>query len=431
MTTDTPTLAEMLAARHALAIFEGAGGADFTPSDAELALTLPQLANMSAVKLDMLRATLTKSDIHATSLRMTAAVAQRIIRSAARKAKPPLATSGSGLTAADLDDMTFGSWAECAHWLAGLAGFTVEERPILSRDTLLAFRGRVNEKQGGAVVICALRLPPGAALLGDDVRHLATIASNEPGARLVAVTTAEVTAGAALIAREVNADLYDRDALNQLLATQATAFARERAQSQSDAKAQAKAAAAARKKLLTALTAADTQAKAPLPAQRASGRVAVRKAMEQAREARRIAGQALIAWETLVAEWTGTFGERPARDGTLPMLGQPAVWADLGARADHLKKPLIDALRALAKTPGDGDLGYGAWRLALSEELAARCSALLWRVNLVDPAQWEDFSAAVNDAAVREASRADNAATHAAARAERAQSLMTERAGVA
>jgi hypothetical protein len=281
------------------------------------------------------------------------------------------------------------------------------------------------------VVVCALRLTQSAPLLDADMRRLVTVAANEPGARLLALTTAEATVGAWLIARASGAELLDRPALERLLAGLATAYTREREQSQDDAKAQAKVAAATRKKLITALTAADKQAKAPLSTQAVSGRVAVRKAVDQAREARRLASQALLAWETLLTDWLATFGERPARDGSLPLLVEPAVWTELAVRADHLKKPLVDALRALTKTAGGGDLGYGAWRQALGEELAARCAALLWRASMIDPDQWREYAAAVNDLALQEASRADNAASHAAARAERAQSQIAERAGVA
>ncbi|MDE3230690.1 MAG: hypothetical protein KGO05_12495, partial [Chloroflexota bacterium] len=195
------------------------------------------------------------------------------------------------------------------------------------------------------------------------------------------------------------------------------------------AKAQAKAATAARKKLLAALTALDEAAHANAARQKATGRPAARKAAGQVEQARRLAAQALMAWDTLLTEWGAAFGERPARDGSLPFSAEPSAYADLAERADHLKKPLMDALKTLAKTPGDGDLGYGGWRLAVGEELAARCSALRWRAQMVDPAQWQDYAAAVNDVALQEATRAENAATHAAARAERARSQLVERVG--
>ena len=186
---------------------------------------------------------------------------------------------------------------------------------------------------------------------------------------------------------------------------------------------------AARKKLLAALTTLEEQASATPGAPKIAGRPAVRKASTQVEQAHRLAAQALIAWETLLVDWVAAFDERPARDGSLIFSAEPSVYTELAERADHLKKPLLDALRTLAKTPGEGDLGYAAWRLAVGEELAARCSALHWKARVVDPAQWQDFAAAVADRALQEASRAENAATHAAARAAAARSQLIERIG--
>ena len=155
----------------------------------------------------------------------------------------------------------------------------------------------------------------------------------------------------------------------------------------------------------------------------------MRTAAAAVEQARRLAAQALIAWETLLADWSSSFDERPARDGSLTLSAEPTAYAALAERADHLKKPLLDALRAVAKAPGAGDLGYAAWRLAVGEELAARCAALRWRAQMVDPAQWQDFAAAVDDRALQEATRAENAATHAAARANAARSALVERVG--
>ena len=436
--SEKPTLRELLTAQRAQSLLDDAGAS----TAADSALTLTELTSgmaglggpeLSPAKRELLRASLSGFDLQASTLRMTASQARRALSHGARRAKSKTANgvAAGALTVAGLDAMTEGDWEECARWLAEQTGYTVEERALLHHGSLFAWRARREQPAGESVVLCAMRLPQGAPLLDADMRHMVTIAANEPGSRLVALTTAEATVGARLIARASSVELLDRAELERLLEGLATAHDRERAQSLNDTKAQAKAATAARKKLIAALTAADKLAKAPLPAPRVTGRAAVRKAVEQAREARRLASQALLAWETLITEWLATFGERPMRDGSLPLLAEPGAWAELGDRADHLKKPLADALRALAKTPGDGDLGYGPWRQALSEELAARCAAALWRASMIDPAQWQDYASAVNDLALREASRADNAATHASARAERAQSQMTERPGVA
>jgi hypothetical protein len=435
--SETLTLHAALAALRAQALLAAEPGAarlDAGPTSAEIAAALAAIGApaVTTAKLELLRATLAEYDAQGVALRMTPSYAQRLLSSVARKprAKASPSEAPENLTAAGLDAMRPSEWAEAMRWLAEQAGYTVEETALLAREALLAWNGRLGATSE-RVVICAQRLTEGAPLLAEDMWRLAALGGGAVDTRLVALTTGEATVGARLIAREIHAELFDRAELDLLLAKLATAFTRGREQLKKDTKAQAKAATAARKKLVATLTAAETLAKTPPATQRAVGRAGVRKAVEQARDAHRLATQALIAWETLAREWLATFGERPARDGSLPLLAEPQVWTELGERADHLKKPLMEALRALSKTPGDGDLEYGAWRQALSDELAARCGALLWRANTIDPSQADDFSAAFNELAVREASRGDNAASHAAARAARAQSQLNERAGVA
>jgi hypothetical protein len=435
--SETLTLYAALAALRAQALLAAEPGAvrpESGPTSAEIAAALAAIGApaVTSAKLELLRVTMAGYDAQGAALRLTPSCVQRLLAPTMRKtrAKTNVSEASENLTAAALDTMTPNAWAEAMRWLAEQAGCSVEETSLLERDTLLAWNGR----RGSAserVVICAQRLTGGASLLADDMWRLAALGGEAADTSLVALTTAEATVGARLIARDIHAVLLDRAELDQLLAKLATAYSRDREQSKKDTRAQAKAAAAARKKLVATLTAAESLSKTPPAAQRATGRAGVRKAVEQARDAHRLAAQALVAWETLAREWLATFGERPARDGSLPLLAEPQVWAELGERADHLKKPLMEALRALSKTPGDGDLEYGAWRQALGDELAARCGALLWRANTVDPSQADDFSAAFNELAVREASRADNAASHAAARAARAQSQLNERAGVA
>lgn len=434
--TDQPTLLELLSAQRAQALLDqhaqatDGDGAERAQLGAALALLGQR--EYSPDKLDLLRASIAPESIQQTALLMTPMQARRALAPPARRArakagaKPEAGEARDGLTVAGLDALPDGAWLECARWLAEQAGYTVEERPLLQHDRLLAWKAR--GANGASAVVCATRLTAGAPLLESDLRHLHTVAEHEQDARLLAITTAEATVGARLLARDLSARLLDREEVERLLASLATAYARERARTQEGAKAQAKAAIAARKKLIAALTAA-TQVKAAPGTRRATGLPVIRRAVEQAREARRLAAQALLAWETVITDWLATFGERPARDGSLVFVAQPSVWVELGARADHLKKPLIDALRALAKTPGDGDLGYGLWRQALADELAARCASLLWRASIIDPARWSDYTAAVNNQCAREASLADNAASHAAARAQRAQTDLSERAG--
>lgn len=425
-TTTSPTLHDYLAARHALTLLESDAPAD-APDDAILAEAAQAVGHLdlAAGKLALLRASLRQFDVVAAARRLTDTQARATLGK--RSTTPRKDDEEGALTVASLDALPPEAWAECARWLIEQEGVRLEPRPFSRREGLLAWRG---EHNGHALIVCAWRQQPDWPLLEDDVRHLTALSAGDAKAQVVIITPAEATVGARLLARRMqDVRLLDRTALATTLAGLATAYEREQARSQDEAKLRAKAASAARKKLLSALTAIVDEARAEAAPKKASGRVAVRKAAEQVEQARRLAAQALMAWETLLAEWLATFGERPARDGSLAMDAEPATYTELGERAEHLKKPLLDALRTLSKTPGEGDLGYAAWRLACGEELAARCAALRWRTEQVDPAQWQDFAAASSDRALQEATRSDNAAAHAAARAQHARKQLIERAG--
>jgi hypothetical protein len=437
------TLRQYLAARHAqTALAEPVPPAETDDALLTEAAQVVARLDLPPQKLALLRASLAGCDVAAAARRLTPTQAQETLsRATQRTARRTRDSGGAGdaLTVAALDALTPDAWAEFVRWLLEQEDARIEPRPFAQHVGLLAWRAEQRER---SLVICAWRpesdvdsgIQPGAEprwpLLEDDLRRMAALAAGEPGAQLIIVTTAEATVGARLTAQALgNVRFLDRPALAETLATLASAYQREQARSQDATKLRAKAAAAARKKLLVALTALDEQANAAPGGAKIAGRPAVRRAAAQVAQAYRLAAQALIAWETLLADWAATFDERPARDGSLIFSAEPSVYTELAERADHLKKPLLDALRTLVKTPGEGDLGYAAWRLAIGEELAARCSALRWRVQQVDPAQWTDFAEAVNNRALQEATRADNAATHAAARAAHARAALVERIG--
>ncbi len=206
--SEKPTLRELLTAQRAQSLLDDSGApfvTDTAATSAEVSAALAALGGpaMAAAKIEFLRASLSGFDLQAAALRMTPSQARRTLSPGARRAKSKAASGASpdDLTVAGLDDMTEGAWVECARWIAEQAGYTVEERPLLQHDTLLAWRAR--HEAGSGSIVCALRLPQDAPLLDADMRHLVTIAANEPGARLVALTTAEATVGARLIARRL------------------------------------------------------------------------------------------------------------------------------------------------------------------------------------------------------------------------------------
>lgn len=426
------TLRGYLAARSAqAALASSIPATPAPPDDATLAEAVHAIARLDLppAKLALLRTSLAPVDIPASARRLTATQAEALLseRAATSRRTRGADDAADALTLESLDTMTADAWADFASWLLEQEGTRVESRPFTRRDGLVAWRAEQGERR---LVACAWRTGPGWPLLEDDLLRMAALAAAEPGAALVIVTTAEATLGARLAAQHIgDVRFIDRPALALALAGLATAYQREQERTQDEAKARAKAAAAARKKLISALTTIDEAARAEAAKQKPTGRAAVRKAATQVEQSRRLAAQALMAWETLVTDWRAAFDERPARDGTLTFTVEAPAYADLAERADHLKKPLLDALRALAKTPSDGDLGYAAWRQAIGEELAARCAALRAHAQMVDPTRWQDYAEAVDNHAFQAATNAENAATHAAARVARARAALVERIG--
>ncbi len=424
--TSQGTLRASLAARHALALLGESTPTTPLPDDALITATRESAGfDLPPQKLALLRASFAHAGVEAAARRLTATQAHVIL--AGRTPTRAPRDANEGFTVASLDALTPEAWAETARWQIEMEGARIEPRPFSRHEGLTAWRGEHGARK---VVLCAWRLKPDWPLLEDDLRRVSALAAGEPGAQVILVTTSEATVGARLAAQRLgDIRIVDRTALQASLASLATAYQRAQERSQDEAKTRAKAAVAARKKLLAALTAIEEQARAQATGKKATGRAAVRKAATQVEQAHRLAAQALMAWETLMAGWLAAFGERAARDGSLPLNAESAAYAELADRADHLKKPLLDALRAVAKTAADGDMGYQPWRLALGEELAARCTALRWRAQLNDPADWQDFAKAVDHHALQEATRSDNAANHAAARAQHARTQLIERIG--
>jgi hypothetical protein len=223
--------------------------------------------------------------------------------------------------------------------------------------------------------------------------------------------------------------IVDGEILRAHLATLAGSADHRQATAQAEAKTRARAAISAHAAMQKALAAATKRIEAKSPRPRAVGKATPAKAREQLRATRISANQAFLAWETLFADWLETFGSAPAHDGTLPILVDASAFTPLRERAAHLGGVLADLLYELAVTPSDGELGYGSWRAAVLEEARLRCAALAAQLQIIDPAQWADFDAACSQARETDALEAEVAARRASARADKAQSQVTQRAG--
>ena len=443
------TLRQRLAALYAQTLLATPDDQRSAPVDGAIAALLDGAvgAPLSPPKRAMLLKSLADFDAQAAVLRLTPAQVDACLPTThAGPSDGPEEKQAGGLTVSQLDELLPTAWQDATRWLLEQEGYTVERLGAADPSTT-RWRCEPTPNDGAtagdggqhatAVIAMVVRLPVGWPLETDALQRAVTTATEHGDAGAAGVlllTTAEATVGALVTARRLGVKLLDRSALRQRLATYSTAFQREQAQAQEATSARATAAIQAHTQLLATvetlrqpLTVLATDGLSTGKTNKPSGRAAVKKAVAQVNETLRLTQQALLAWETLLGEWSAAYGERPARDGSLLFAAAPAVYVELGERGAHLGDALAAALIRLATTAPDGEFGYGAWRQAVAEEITARCEALRWRVLALNPTSWQDFASAHDDAAAQEASRATNAAIHAATRAEKAATQLAER----
>jgi hypothetical protein len=318
-------------------------------------------------------------------------------------------------------------WRMCVGWLLEQQGYTLH--PATIDATSANWRGV--DTEGKEWFILALRNAPSRVISERVVAETARLAQERRLERALLLATGSPTRAARTLAEASNVHIFDGEVLRSQLATITERVDHQQTTAQAEAQARARAAIAAYAAMQKSLTAAAKRLEATSARPRAAGPASATLAQtrDQLRAARIAADQAFLAWETLLADWLESFGSAPAHDGTLPLLSDASAFVALRERGTHLGSALADLLRALAATPGDGEIGYRAWRSAVVEEARLRCAALIARLKTVDPAPWADFDAARPPARETDALEAVIAARRASARADKAQSQVTRLAG--
>ena len=343
-------------------------------------------------------------------------------KSARHKRQPP-ASADAGLNLEQVREMSDETWREFAGWLIEMDGVRLER--AAEHGAIVLWHGREAESDT-PVVAAALRPRVPFQVSGEDVRR--AVAAAGATARMRLLSTAPASDEAASEARRLGVNLTDGDALARLLETLATSQASSRDTELAAVARLAATAANARDAMLADLAALEEALTRAANTRRATGRTAIASAAATATAARKDGLRALLAWDTLVGEWLASFDERAGREGTLVILSEAARFTEMAERASHLRVATLAALDRLASTPGTGDLGYGAWRKAVVEELTARCESCRWRVMALDPAHWDDFATAHDIAALERATSASTSAGHVAARVAKTYGDLAQRA---
>jgi hypothetical protein len=313
-------------------------------------------------------------------------------------------------------------WRACAGWLLERQGYTLS---ALASDTMeVCWRGV--DAEGGAIFICALRGKPSLTITERDIAETSRRAREQGVGRALLLAAGLPTRSAQRMAKASGVRIVDGEALRSQLAALAASVDGRQESAQAETRARAKSATSAQTAMQKALATAAKRLETTQATTRAAGSATLAKARDQLRSARTSADQAFLAWETLLSDWLESFGSAPAHDGSLPLHADASEFTSLCERAAHLGTALANVLRELVATPGDGGTGYSGWRAAVVEEARLRRAALEARLRIIDPARWADFDAARSQEREAEASQAEIAARRASARADKAQSQVTQ-----
>ncbi|MGZ3582332.1 MAG: hypothetical protein ACXWP6_06320 [Ktedonobacterales bacterium] len=330
-------------------------------------------------------------------------------------------TQGDALSVRHLEVMTSDIWQAFVTWLLEQEGYSVDHIGVGGLGSIWHGTG-----QDGSFVATAFRPEGKWGLGGEEVQRAAALRTE--GAHVLLVTTATTAYDARDMAASLSVRLIDAEQLSGLLEKLGSAHTREREEATLNRERRVREAITAREQMLMAVRSLEEAVAAAVNSRRTSGRPALVAAVAAIVKARQRAQQAFLAWDTLVEDWQAAFGEREARDGSLPIVATADQLPEYGQRAGHLADVLKPAFVDIASTPGTGELGYGAWRKAILEELTAQCEALRWRLSALDPTKAQSFAAARDAEALAQAEIAVTAATHASARSEKAYAQLETRA---
>jgi hypothetical protein len=347
---------------------------------------------------------------------------RRTVRQPARASRKEPAAE---LTLDGLTSLWPAMWQACVGWLLEQQGFTVNTLPCEGAEA----RWRGVDSDGQDVFIHALRGDSAQAIRERDITETIRLARELGLERALLLSAGVATPPALAVSEAAHIRLIDGEMLRAQLATLGGSYDRHVESAQAETKARARAAIGARAAIQQALATALMALVFESDQQRAVGSAALARAREQLGSARVSAEQAFVAWETLVANWLAAFASAPAHDGSLAFLLDASGFKTLRERGVHLGSALANILREIADTPSDGEMGYGAWRATVVEEARLRLDARRARLDTVDPAQWAEFDLARPAAQEVEASQAEIAAARASARADKAQSQVTQLAG--
>lgn len=333
----------------------------------------------------------------------------------------------TALSAAALVALPERVWEACVRWIAEQRGMRIER--VTQSQRGLTLRG---ERAGSPICVFAPRAVGdwgvSGRLSGDDVRQAAAHVAAEPGTACVLLAPVPVSGQALAEAERLGVELWADLAVKDTLDEAARAYETEREAAVAHRQRCLALLDTVRRESLAALEETETCLATSPATARLNARGQVVQAIEATKEGRDHLLQALVAWDTVVADVQTAVGPRPRRDGALDIVASPATLQELLDRVRHLAQVTAASARQLADLAPRGDFGYAEWRTSVLDEVTARCEAARWRLLALDLAKADDYDRAHDQQAIERAEAAALAAQRAAARVAQTFAALERRA---
>lgn len=314
-------------------------------------------------------------------------------------------------------------WSACARWLVERRGVRVELVSESPRGPVL--RG---ERDGVKVCVHAIRPAHAWGVSAGEVRRVASHMVGEVGVTPVLLTPRDASDEARAEASRLGVELWDASILEEILETAAGAYERSRLAGEEHRQ---RGLALLRSIQRAGVSAMEDIERCLITSPgdvRLAGRGHVAQAVTEHAADRNALLQALIAWDTLAADFGACVGSRPRRNGSLELVAELDALQDLLDRARHVSQVSVASANQLGRSVAVGELGYSEWRKALMDELTARCEAIRWRFLSLDLARVDDFVKAHDQQAEANAESAKLTAEHAAIRTTQTFASLERRA---
>ncbi|HLJ80649.1 MAG TPA: hypothetical protein VKT52_04115, partial [Ktedonobacterales bacterium] len=213
------------------------------------------------------------------------------------------------LTLAHVDAMSAATWRLFVTWLLEQDGYRIERGATLDSLDYWLCRSVSGDE---TLLAGAIRFADRRCLSREDVERLAAQRASQLAPPALLISTASAGESAREASQRLGVRLLDRTALSERLDGLVARQLHEREAAGRDQQTRAEAAATTRSALLSELQHAEEALASAANTRRAAGRSAVASAASTLMDALVPAQRALLAWETLIHDWTAAFDEREA-----------------------------------------------------------------------------------------------------------------------